>query len=150
MSTVSELLAARVLAHVLHHGQTDKAGRPIVEHVERVTAAVPLNAAPAACLHDLVEDGHVTLAALAAGGFCAATLAAVDALTRRANEPYRDYIDRLAPNAVARVVKLADLRDNLDPRRLDAVRAAGHDTVALEQRYNDAVLRLLGRGERAA
>ncbi len=150
MSTVSELLAARVLAQVLHYGQVDKAGRPYIEHVERVTAAVGLDAAPAACLHDLVEDTHVTLDGLAAGGFCTATLAAVDALTRRDGESYRDYIDRLATNAIARAVKLADLRDNLDPRRVEAARAGGHDTTALEQRYNDAVLRLLAREERAA
>jgi hypothetical protein len=32
-------------------------------------------------------------------------------------EPYMDYIRRLAPNSLARKVKLADIDDNLDPNR---------------------------------
>jgi hypothetical protein len=39
---------------------------------------------------------------------------AIDCLTRRDGEPYAVMIERIAPNSLARRVKLADLADNLD------------------------------------
>jgi hypothetical protein len=44
-------------------------------------------------------------------------LAAIDCLTHRTDEPYEDYIKRVATNDVARRVKIADLRDNLANNR---------------------------------
>lgn len=49
---------AKELAHRAHAGQVDKAGRPYIEHVARVAAAVaddPL-AEAVAWLHDVLED----------------------------------------------------------------------------------------------
>jgi hypothetical protein len=42
----------------------------------------------------------------------------VDCLTRRENETYDEFIERLMPNQLARKVKLADLDDNMDIRRI--------------------------------
>lgn len=53
-----------------------------------------------------------------AGRFGPAVAAAVDALSRRAGEPYEAFIERCAGNALAIVVKLADLADTLDTSRL--------------------------------
>jgi hypothetical protein len=46
---------------------------------------------------------------------------AIDCLTRREDESYEQFIERLRPNRLARRVKLADLEDNMDVRRLPAV-----------------------------
>jgi hypothetical protein len=52
---------------------------------------------------------------------------AVDCLTRRPDEPYEDMITRVEANPLARRVKLADLEDNMDPkRRLDGTEGAQH------------------------
>lgn len=45
-------------------------------------------------------------------------LAAVECLTRRAGESYDDFIARVRVNPVAREVKLADLEDNMNVRRV--------------------------------
>jgi (p)ppGpp synthase/HD superfamily hydrolase len=72
----------------------------------------------AAVLHDVVEDTTVTLDELRAEGFPASVLEAVEALTKREGEDYEAFIRRVAPNPIAREVKLADLRDNSDLSRI--------------------------------
>src|SRR5699024_8102125 len=49
---------AKTLAQQAHAGQTDKAGRPYIEHVARVAAQVAFwpEAEAVAWLHDVVED----------------------------------------------------------------------------------------------
>jgi len=55
---------------------------------------------------------------LRAERFPAVVLEAVEALTRREGEDYEAFIRRVAPNPIAREVKLADLRDNSDLSRI--------------------------------
>jgi hypothetical protein len=45
-------------------------------------------------------------------------ISAVEALTKREGEDYEAFIRRVAPNPIAREVKLADLRDNSDLSRI--------------------------------
>lgn len=118
-TTGSRLPRARQIALAVHRHQRDLAGKPYLGHVYRVMRAVPERLRVVACLHDVIEDGggEWTLDRLEAEGFEPWVLAALDALTRRPGERYRDYIERVAANEDARVVKLADLADNLDPRR---------------------------------
>lgn len=112
------LLAAVGLAARVHAGQVDRGGAPYLLHPIRVAAAVPSgDSRIVALLHDVVEDGGVGLDEIA-GRFGPAVAAAVDALSRRADEPYEAFIERCAGNALAVVVKLADLADNLDTSRL--------------------------------
>ena len=72
-----------------------------------------------AILHDVVEDSDWTLEALGKAGFSAEIITAVDCMSRREDEPYMKYIERLRSNKIARKVKLADLEDNMDLRRID-------------------------------
>lgn len=107
------------IAAKAHAGQVDKAGQPYVLHPLRMMLAVTTpEACMAAVLHDVVEDTAVTLDELRAEGFSASVLEAVDALTKREGEDYEACIRRVAPNPIAREVKLADLRDNSDLSRI--------------------------------
>jgi hypothetical protein len=72
-------------------------------------------------LHDVVEDCDVTLDELRALGYPEREVKAIDALTRREGESYEQFIDRLAPNPLARKVKLADIEHNMNVRRLATV-----------------------------
>jgi (p)ppGpp synthase/HD superfamily hydrolase len=102
-----------------HSGQVDKAGEPYVLHPLRMMLAVTMpEARMAAVLHDVVEDTAVTLEELRGEGFPEAVLEAVEALTKRDSEDYEAFIRRVAPNPIAREVKLADLRDNSDLSRI--------------------------------
>ncbi|MBW8381746.1 MAG: GTP pyrophosphokinase, partial [Youngiibacter sp.] len=67
----------------------------------------------AATLHDLVEDTDITLQDLKDLGFKEEIVAAVDALTKRDDEKYMDYVKRATEDPIAIKVKLSDLVDNL-------------------------------------
>jgi (p)ppGpp synthase/HD superfamily hydrolase len=101
----------------------EKGGRPYFLHPLRVMMRMDSpEQMMAAVLHDVVEDTEITLEDLAARGYPPAVIDAVDRLTRRENdEDYEAYIERLAASDLARKVKLADLEDNMDVRRLGEV-----------------------------
>jgi (p)ppGpp synthase/HD superfamily hydrolase len=71
-----------------------------------------------ALLHDVIEDRMVTEEELAERGFPPEVVAGVVAMSRNADESYEAFIERAAANPIARRVKLADVEDNLDLRRL--------------------------------
>lgn len=142
MSTLERAIA---LAASSHAGQVDKAGAPYILHPLRVLDRVrhlDLDTQVAAVLHDVVEDTPVTLRELAGHGFSPRAVAAIDALTKRPEEEaagdagYFAFVRRAAGDDVARPVKLADVRDNRDERRLG--RIAGADEARLA-RYRRAI-----------
>ena len=103
-----------------HAGQTDKAGTPYILHPLRIMMKMGNELEMiTAVLHDVVEDTPLTLADLRAEGFSEEIIAAVDHLTRREGEDYDLFIDRVRHNPTAVRVKLADLEDNMDIRRLE-------------------------------
>ncbi len=116
MATLERAIAIAARAH---EGQVDKAGMPYVLHPLRMMLNVDtLEARMAAVLHDVVEDSGVTLEQLRAEGFPDAVVDAIEAQTKREGEDYDAFIGRVAPNPLARSVKLADLRDNSDIIRI--------------------------------
>jgi (p)ppGpp synthase/HD superfamily hydrolase len=133
---------AIALAAQAHAGQKDKVGRPYVLHPLRcmLRQTEPM-AMIAAVLHDVVEDTGWTLEALREAGFPAPALEAVDRVTRRAEETYEAFIERVAEDPRAVAVKLADLEDNMNLLRLTEV---GERELARLARYHRAWLRLKG------
>jgi len=71
-----------------------------------------------AVLHDVVEDTDWTLEALRSEGFSIEVLATVDRLSRREDESYDAFIERVSGNKDAIAVKIIDLEDNLNITRL--------------------------------
>jgi (p)ppGpp synthase/HD superfamily hydrolase len=141
-NNMASLERAIQLAVQAHAGQKDKGGEPYILHplrlvfklhgeTERIVAA----------LHDVVEDTDWTLERLRGEGFAEEVLVAIDHLTRRKNEPYEDFIERVNTNALARTVKIADLRDNLDESRLSQL--ADQDITRMSK-YRRALIGLLG------
>jgi (p)ppGpp synthase/HD superfamily hydrolase len=112
----------------------DKGGQPYLLHPLRVMLAMDTEEERrVAVLHDVVEDCNVSLDQLRAMGYQEAEVQALDALTWRKErgESYEAFIDRLLPDSLARKVKLADLADNMDVRRLERVEEA--DRARLER-----------------
>jgi (p)ppGpp synthase/HD superfamily hydrolase len=110
----------------------DKGGEPYVLHPLRVMLAMDTDRARrVAVLHDVVEDCDVSLDDLRAMGYPEVEVRALDALTWRRGdgETYDAFIDRLSPDPLAREVKLADLTDNMDVRRLKRVADADRDRL---------------------
>ena len=137
MSTLERAIA---IATAAHQGQRDKAGKPYVLHPLRVMQRLSDDEAQiVAVLHDVVEDTPWSLDQLRGEGFSAAVIAAIDGLTRREGEGYEAFIERLLPDPLARRVKLADLEDNMDLRRIAEL--GEHDWERI-QRYHRAWQRL--------
>lgn len=102
-----------------HEGQKDKAGAPYLLHVLRVMMRVEnMDEKIVALLHDVVEDSEITIEDLAKEGFSNKILIAVELLTKTENKPYEEYINEIKKNKLARVVKMADLEDNMNISRL--------------------------------
>ena len=130
---------AMLVALEAHRGQwyPSPEPEPFILHPVRVMLGVQSRAAQiVALLHDVVEDSTITLVDLAERGFETATIRAVDCMTRRAGEPYPDYIGRVATDTLAREVKLSDLADNLANNR---ALPATPDNLARILRYEDAL-----------
>lgn len=116
---MSTLAKAIRIAAVAHEPDKDKAGRPYVLHPIRVMMRMRTEEERiVAVLHDVVEDTDWTLEGLRREGFTEEIVQAVDRLTKRPGESYDDSVQRAAGDPIARRVKLADLEDNMDPRRL--------------------------------
>src|SRR5690606_22759929 len=116
MSTLERAIEIAVQAHA---GATDKGGAPYILHPVRVMLRMRTDAERiAAVLHDVVEDTEWTIERLRHEGFSEEVLRAVEALTKRKGEDYFDFCRRARCNEIARKVKLADLTDNMDLKRL--------------------------------
>jgi (p)ppGpp synthase/HD superfamily hydrolase len=127
-----------------HRGQVDRGGQPYALHPIRMMTQFEDEAArTVALLHDVVEDTPTTLDDLRARGYNEAIIEAVDALTRRENETYEQFILRIKPIPLARRVKLADLRDNMDIRRTRAITEKDAERF---ERYRRAWFELTGEG----
>ena len=137
------LAAAMAFAVAAHGGQFDKVGAPYLGHPLRVAARVVGHgdeAVAAALLHDVLEDSSCTPDDLRAGGIPGSVVTAVIALTRGAEEDHLAAVQRAAADPIARIVKRADIEDNLDPSR--TARLADADRDRLRRKY-DAALAIL-------
>lgn len=111
-------VVARRIAWKNHLEQRNRFGDPVIEHVARVAAAVPREARAVPWLHDLLELTPIEPIKLRAHGLTATEGRALRLLTRCPDDAYRGYVLRIArardrAGAIARVVKLADLDDQL-------------------------------------
>lgn len=126
------------IAMKAHAEQVDKAGEPYVNHL----LAVASNFAEddmrhiTALLHDIVEDTGTTLQDLHVYGFPDEVVDAVNAITKRYGEPYDEYISRVKSNALARDVKVSDMRHNSLLSRLPRVTPADYARV---EKYSRAI-----------
>ncbi len=129
MPTVEDAIA---LARRAHAGQVDKAGAPYISHPLRLMEAMDTDEERmVAALHDVVEDTDVTVADLLNAGYPPAVVQAVELLTKPEHEDYFDYVRRIKQNPLARKVKLADLRDNMNRTRI--VRPTDNDDRRIEK-----------------
>jgi HD superfamily phosphodiesterase len=109
---------AHRIASQHHLGQQNRFGDPVIDHVERVAAAVPADARATALLHDLFELCPTVRGRLRGQGLSQTELQALELLTHAEGEPYEVYVRRIADapgpaGRIARLVKLADLEDHL-------------------------------------
>lgn len=140
---MSDLVTAIKIACDVHANQKDKAGEPYILHPLRLMQKLKDKSTMiVAVLHDVIEDSHLDLDFLEAQGFEKCVLNAVDAITKRKNEAYKDFIERLSYNDMAVKVKIEDLKDNLDLTRLKNI--DGKDLERIKK-YHNALIYLENR-----
>ena len=116
---MSSLERAIEIAVSAHKGQVDKAGKPYILHPLRLMFKMQTeNEMIAAVLHDVVEDTDWTIEKLEAEGFNEEVITAVKLLTHDKKVQYKKYIEAIKTNKIALKVKLSDLEDNLDIKRI--------------------------------
>jgi (p)ppGpp synthase/HD superfamily hydrolase len=110
------------LAVDAHRGQQDKNGQPYILHPLRVMFRLGTELEMmAGVLHDVIEDTPHTPEALRKLGYSEELLQALDGVTKREGESYEEFVLRSKSHPVSRRVKLADLEDNMDLRRMTGV-----------------------------
>jgi len=119
------------IASLAHEGQLDKGGEPYILHPLRVMMKLKdYDLRIIAVLHDVIEDCGLTLDDLVSIYGVPFELARiVDILSRKDNESYDEYIERISKNYKAIKVKLADLEDNMDLNRINNPTQNDYDRV---------------------
>lgn len=129
------------IAYNAHDFDIDKGGYPYILHPFYLAIQMDNeDAVCAALLHDVVEDhGDVySFELLREGGFSEETLEALRLLTHKKGTPYVEYIRTLANNPIAREVKMADLRHNMDTTRTNGVVPSKYRLYKLALEYLEA------------
>jgi len=140
--SLNQLLGRAVaIAATAHQNQVDKANAPYILHPLRLMLrGQTLLEQIVAVLHDVVEDSDWTLDQLTAEGFPTEAIVALACLTRRADESYDQFIDRVLTNPLATQVKRYDLEDNMMLTRMAVLTAKDVERL---QRYHTVYQRLL-------
>lgn len=117
MNPLQEHLLERAirLAAKVHKGQVDRFEKPYILHVMRVMMrGHDLEEQVLGALHDVLERSSLTVTELQEKGFPERILKALVHISRRTDEDYEAYIERVMQDPLAIRVKLHDLADKMD------------------------------------
>jgi (p)ppGpp synthase/HD superfamily hydrolase len=140
-------LLAEAIAIVSHEYSyvMDKGGKPYILHCLAVMYGVEHLGSKAmitAVLHDLIEDfpDKWSVQRLASHGFPLGVTDDLDILCHKKMNSYKAYIDRVACFRLPTEIKLADLRHNMRPERLQSLNKKDLDR---QVKYHKAYQKLL-------
>lgn len=105
-----------------HKTDSDKGGYPYVYHPFFLASQFDdENCVCVALLHDVIEDHGdcYSFEFLKEEGFGDDVINALILLTHEKGTDYMEYVKKIALNPIARKVKMADLKHNMDSRRTD-------------------------------
>lgn len=112
------------LINKYHKDDVDKGGHPYIGHLVRVSeGCTSYEAKIAGLLHDIIEDTICTPEILFQEGIPQNIIDIVLLVSRKDNETYSEFIDRLieSNNKYAMELKSSDLNDNCDLTRLNGL-----------------------------
>ena len=132
---------AMQIAYDAHFGQTDRGNTPYICHPLHVADRMDTESRTVtALLHDVLEDTSETPQSLLSQGIPEKIVENVLLLTRKDDEPYGSYIERIVSsgNQDVLAVKYEDILHNLDETRTENNRLPEY----LRQRYVKAKARI--------
>lgn len=118
------IVKARNIIEISFKDKFDKGGEPYKNHLFRVAknfSDIDDNLIIIGLLHDLLEDCPEWTESDLRVEFDSDIVDAVVCLTRKKLESYEDYINRIKSNRMSLMVKIADLKDNMDITRLKKI-----------------------------
>ncbi|MBR2066770.1 MAG: HD domain-containing protein [Solobacterium sp.] len=128
------------LAFVAHQSQVDKSNIPYINHPLHLAEEMDDEVScTIALLHDVVEDTQYTFSDLEKE-FPKEVIDVLRLLTHEKNVPYSEYIKKLSSNEIARKVKCADLKHNMDVGRLEEITERDKKRI---EKYKEALSFLL-------
>lgn len=137
MSKMSDLEKAISIALKAHENQKDKVGMPYILHPLHVMMQMETETEKiVAVLHDAMEESDYNFEHLKNEGFDYITIQAIECLTRKNDEDYFKYIDRVAKDAIATKVKIKDLEHNMDLKRFANI--TEDDILRIVKKYKPA------------
>ena len=127
------------IAVAAHKGMKDKGGNPYILHPLRIMISlITEDERIVGVLHDVVEDcPEWTFERLKAEGFSERVLTSLKSVTKNSNDnDYQAFVERAKSDPVGRMVKIADIKDNLDVTRIGELR---EEDIARINRYKKAL-----------
>ena len=135
---------AMIIAYNAHMNQFDRAGVPYIYHPIHLAEQMDTEIeCIVALLHDVVEDTDVTFEQLKKE-FSGEVIEVLKLLTHDKNTDYMKYIMKLKKNHIAKKIKIADIKHNLDETRLEKVTLKD---IARRNKYKKALEILEGKSE---
>lgn len=144
---MSTLLRAYEIAARAHACQKRNGGEDYINHPIRVAfrcaedwhymddAEQVIENMQVALLHDVIENTHITLEDIKEEGFCEYVIELLDALTRKDDQTYTEYISHITHGNsyayAASFIKKADIKDNYETA-----------TESMKERYDKALKEL--------
>lgn len=131
MDTNLSILAFE-LVEILFKNKIDKGGHSYIGHLTRVASSSSDDIDKAIrLLHDVIEDTDYTAIDLINYGFPTEVVTAVEIVSRKNSETYKEFIDRICDSNNTRAIrtKIADLNDNMDLSRIPNPTQRDYDRV---------------------
>ncbi len=129
------------LCYNYHKGQVDKAGKPYFLHP--MTVALNCNnddEKVVALLHDILEDTEITVEELIEKGIPERLCRSIVVITKKENDSYEKYVDRVAKDPIAIAVKIKDLEHNMDVSRLQDPTQKDYDRIEKYRKVHSKLL----------
>jgi len=123
MNIQKQLALAIKIASGVHYGQFDRGGKPYILHPLFLMNQLLFDTqlATIAVLHDVIEDGDITLGELLDLGFSVRVVSALELLTHDPDDDYPTYINKMKDNFDVIRVKRKDIDHNSRTTRLKGV-----------------------------
>jgi hypothetical protein len=161
----SRVQLAREVAELAHKGQVDKLGKNYIDHPLRVHRNLLTNpefqaldrqaqedCEVAAFLHDVIEDSgengsqRFEKEDLLTLGFTPRSVEIVELLTRKPDVPKDVYYQAINENKLSRLVKWADIADNLNKYRVEELEVEQGERLAGRYQHALALIPLSAAG----
>lgn len=114
LSLDEQLDLAIIIAANIHRGQKDKQGVNYILHpISVMLSADTLEEKILAILHDTIEDSELSIEDLKKEGFSDSILEALLLITKKQEDEYFSYLERVKKNSLALKVKILDVENNL-------------------------------------